>query len=196
MFISKQATSAALLAALFSTAHGTCDCIDGTFCNYDFGDSGECEKCFGFVGDDCYSAGLPDKGAADCEQRCFESSTLDWQTQAPNGEESDDFGQQLLDALFGSGSVDFESGDFEEWGSFDDGPCDCIGGTFCNYDSGDGGRCEECSEFMVSDDCYKDFLPDKGAAECEQRCFESSSSSKSIAFLMTAAAVLSWSIIL
>jgi hypothetical protein len=50
--------------------------VDGvTFCNFDYGDSGFCEKCEDYsYGDDCYYAGLPDLGADDCAYECFKSS--------------------------------------------------------------------------------------------------------------------------
>lgn len=111
----------------------------------------------------------------------------------PESECAYDTGEQSDDRLgLGLGlSFDFDD-------SYDgDSTCDnCIRGTFCNYDDDDDGFCEECSEMMVSDNCYESGLPDKGAKDCEQRCFGSSSSSKSIAFLMSSAAVLGWSIIL
>jgi len=77
---------------------------------------------------------------------------------------------------------------------------DCKDGEFCNYDgpSGFGSPCELCSDVEANSPrgCDTMNLPDKGAEDCKQRCFASSSSSKSIAFLMSSAAVLGWSIIL
>ena len=58
--------------------------------------------------------------------------------------------------------------------------------SFCNFDFGSTGTCEDCSEFSERDACFDDGLPMAGANDCAQRCFgveppdpESSSSSKS-----------------
>ena len=50
-----------------------CGCVDGTFCNFDDGDSGGCEGCLGSE-DACRSDGLPGAGAADCVACCDFSS--------------------------------------------------------------------------------------------------------------------------
>jgi len=57
-----------------------CGCeVDGEFfCNFDFGDSGNCEPCSAPRSrDDCYNSGLPDAGAEDCAKRCFDNSRSD-----------------------------------------------------------------------------------------------------------------------
>merc|ERR1740124_603141 len=43
-------------------------CVVGQFCNYDFGDTGFCQECYNL--NDCNNAGLPDKGAEDCVNKC------------------------------------------------------------------------------------------------------------------------------
>ena len=45
------------------------------------------------------------------------------------------------------------------------------GESFCNFDGGHIGNCEDCSEFYSEDDCFNTGLPDKGAKDCSQRCF-------------------------
>jgi hypothetical protein len=54
----------------------------------------------------------------------------------------------------------------------DDGPCGCEDGSnFCNYNDGESGTCEPCSNHGSRDSCYNDNLPDDGAADCALRCF-------------------------
>ena len=63
----------------------------------------------------------------------------------------------------------------ESYGSSGGALCGCEDGTnFCNYDFGDTGDCEACSEVPSVQDCYEQGLSDEGAADCEQRCFASS----------------------
>jgi len=54
-----------------------------------------------------------------------------------------------------------------------DGPCGCeINGIkFCNYNNGNTGFCEDCSNFGTVNDCDNDGLPLKGATDCRERCF-------------------------
>ena len=55
-----------------------CGCeIDGkTYCNFDFGDTGNCETCNDHTNvSSCENAGLPDEGALDCKKRCFDDTT-------------------------------------------------------------------------------------------------------------------------
>merc|ERR1740124_315335 len=44
-------------------------CVEGEFCNYDFGNNGSCEECENFK-NDCNNDGLSDKGAEDCVNIC------------------------------------------------------------------------------------------------------------------------------
>jgi hypothetical protein len=55
----------------------------------------------------------------------------------------------------------------------DPNPCGCEidGETFCNFDYGNNGFCENCSDFETVERCYNDGLPMAGAADCEARCF-------------------------
>jgi len=43
--------------------------------------------------------------------------------------------------------------------------------TFCNFDDGDSGFCESCSNFECAEECYCDGLPGAGASDCALRCF-------------------------
>ena len=49
-----------------------CEAPGASFCNYDFGSSGNCESCIGFSdASGCDGVGLPAAGAADCKKWCF-----------------------------------------------------------------------------------------------------------------------------
>ena len=62
-------------AAANTTGPCGCEAVGGTFCNYDYGDSGFCEPCSSRnTPTDCHSDGLPAAGAADCERWCFPST--------------------------------------------------------------------------------------------------------------------------
>ena len=52
-------------------------------------------------------------------------------------------------------------------------PCGCEvdGEKFCNFDDGDNGFCEDCSNYEKDGDCFDDGLPTAGAIDCVQRCF-------------------------
>jgi len=52
-------------------------------------------------------------------------------------------------------------------------PCGCeeAGVSFCNFDYGVDGFCEDCSDFVDVDHCYNDGLPEAGANDCAFRCF-------------------------
>jgi|EP01046_Picozoa_sp_COSAG06_P013182 hypothetical protein len=45
-------------------------CPSGSYCNYDHGDSGECEQCADCMGGNCHDCGLPDGGVDDCLASC------------------------------------------------------------------------------------------------------------------------------
>jgi len=49
-------------------------CAHGSFCNFDYGETGSCEACSDCP--DCYSCGLPDQGANDCSNACSDSATV------------------------------------------------------------------------------------------------------------------------
>jgi len=56
--------------------------------------------------------------------------------------------------------------------------CGCTPGEeFCNYDDGDYGSCESCTDdngddvYASYDECWNDGLPDAGAAACSAECF-------------------------
>eukprot|EP00640_Fibrocapsa_japonica_P004234 CAMPEP_0113934556 /NCGR_PEP_ID=MMETSP1339-20121228/1881_1 /TAXON_ID=94617 /ORGANISM="Fibrocapsa japonica" /LENGTH=232 /DNA_ID=CAMNT_0000936413 /DNA_START=59 /DNA_END=757 /DNA_ORIENTATION=- /assembly_acc=CAM_ASM_000762 len=53
----------------------------------------------------------------------------------------------------------------------DPNPCGCSDVEFCNFDSGDTGFCEACSNFQSSLACDMDGLPERGAQDCKDRCF-------------------------
>lgn len=59
---------------------GPCGCetsymFNENFCNYDFGTSGNCEKCDNFASyRDCFADGLPNAGGNDCAWRCFNAT--------------------------------------------------------------------------------------------------------------------------
>jgi hypothetical protein len=60
------------LGGFGSSNRDSCGCFGRTFCNYDYGDTGFCEACFEVVTkEECYTTGLPEKGAVNCELRCF-----------------------------------------------------------------------------------------------------------------------------
>ena len=65
-------------AVLFSGVGKSCPgCEENgqTFCNYDYGDSGNCEPCSSYANEDaCRSDGLPAAGEADCIKKCFASA--------------------------------------------------------------------------------------------------------------------------
>jgi hypothetical protein len=56
--------------------------------------------------------------------------------------------------------------------------CGCtVGEEFCNYDDGDYGSCESCTDddgddlYDSYDECYNDGFSDAGAAACASECF-------------------------
>ena len=52
--------------------------------------------------------------------------------------------------------------------------CEQLGATFCNYDYGDSGFCEACSDVPggIVSGCWKWGLPDRGADDCRKWCFQ------------------------
>ncbi len=117
-----------------------CGCeIDGkTFCNFDFGDTGNCETCYDHTNaSSCENAGLPDKGALDCKNRCFNDTTP--------------LTQNINDKICRYG--------------------DNINGHFCNYDDGYEGTYESCEDHEDVRSCDNGGLPDEGALDCKDRCF-------------------------
>jgi len=56
---------------------------------------------------------------------------------------------------------------------------DCAGG-FCNFDEGSHGYCELCSDFDSAEQCHHDGLPEKGADECSDVCFDEDGSRRAV----------------
>ena len=54
-----------------------CEIPSVKFCNYDDGNTGNCENCSDMEGElqSCYETGLPEKGANDCAKYCFSNFT-------------------------------------------------------------------------------------------------------------------------
>lgn len=84
--------------------------------------------------------------------------------------------------LFHSGKipeVDDHGGDDIESRPTCESSGDCAGG-FCNFDEGSHGYCELCSNFDSPEQCHEDGLPDKGADECRDVCFEDDGSRRAV----------------
>jgi len=59
-----------------------------------------------------------------------------------------------------------------EWPEADpNDPCGCGEDKFCNFDDGDYGDCENCSDHSSTDSCNNVGLEEKGAQDCRVKCF-------------------------
>ena len=52
--------------------------------------------------------------------------------------------------------------------------CEVQNMQFCNYDYGNTGFCETCSNFDTPKSCFHDGLPQQGAEDCVAKCFPNS----------------------
>jgi len=125
-----------------STSGCTVDdpCAEGSFCNFDDGDSGRCEACGDCEGPaGCYDCGLPVAGGDDCAAKCSAGG------MGPPGADAREYC-----SVFGGACAD---------GYF----CNFDGGStgWCE-------ACDDCDGY--NDGCGSCGLPTPGVTDCTIRC--------------------------